>query len=189
MGALTDPVWFHGERVASGDVIHLAPRRPWSLWRRPFNAIVDARDRSIPYLVFARGERVLKVPLDGAPFSPRRWTASIHRLPGIDKRRAAIIAACAAERPGEGIHHPDFDCGRRLERPGDLLTLAYLAIGVTVQVIDGRPGEPLRQVRGPQDPHNEVIVADVAGDAGAGGEEWLRRGWPRHLPWQRRSRR
>ena len=188
MGALTDPVWFREVRVTSGDVIAFVPVGPLRWLRRPFAAVVDTRDRSVPYLVFERRRRVVKVPLDGSPFHARRYAATVYRLPGIDKRRAAEVAACAAERPGEGIHHPDYDCGRTVDRPGDVVRLAYAAIGEEIDVTDGRPGAPLAEVRGPQDPPNEVIVADEAGGATT-GDAWISRGIPKTLPWQQRSRR
>lgn len=174
--------------MASGDVVVLAPRGVLRWLRRPVVAIVDARDRSIPYLVHCRGRAVWKVPLEGA-FPTERYMATVLRLPGMDKARAATVAARAAERPGEGVHHPSYECGRTLDDPHDFVPDAYRAIEVSVAMDGDRPAAPLAEVRGDQDPPNSVIVADPsARDSDAGGA-WVERGVPRTLPWQKRSRR
>jgi len=188
MGALTGPIHFHGTRVASGDVVYLAPRGLLRLIRKPFCAIVDARDRSIPYLVHCRGSEVWKVPLEGG-FPENRYRTIPYRLPGIDKARAATIAARAAERPGEGIHHPTYECGRTLDDPNQFVPDAYAAAGVEVSMNGLQPGDPLLPIRGDQDPPNEVIVVDGEAAKGSGGEAWVERGVPKTLPWQKRTRR
>lgn len=188
MGALTGPIHFHGTRVASGDVVFLTPRGVARFFKKPFCAIVDARDRSIPYLVHCRGREVWKVPLDGG-FKEGRCSATVYRLPGIDKARAATIAARAAERPGEGVHHPSYACGRTLPHPDALVPDAYAAIDVQVTMDGSRPGAPLEVVRGDQDPPNAVIVVDGEGTGGSGGDRWVERGVPKTLPWQKRTQR
>lgn len=192
MGALTQPIFFRATQVVSGDVLLLEPRGLWRWIRRPLLAIVDVRDRSVPYLVHLRGQRVWKVPLDGAPFSEAAYAAAVYRLPGIDKARASAIAARAAERPGEGVHHPDYDCGRTHASGEALAADAYRVIGVELRFERGTPAPPLARVRGPQDPPNAVAVADAVApvpDAGGRGEGWIARGVPRTLPWQQRGRR
>lgn len=177
MGALTIPMVFRGTPVVSGDVIVFAPRGPWRLFRRRFLGIVDLRDRSIPYLVRRHGDRVWKLPLDGVALSPRAWKATVLRLPGIDKTQGGIIAAKAAERPGEGVHHPTFDCGRECRSDEELAREAFRAAGVELTFADGVPGDPLRPVRGPQDPPNRVLDRDGAAPPIAGEQAmgWLGR--------------
>lgn len=187
MGALTGPVYFHGVRVASGDVVRLAPRGLLRLLRRPFSAVVDTRDRSAPYLVYCRRRDVLKVPLEGA-FPEKRYSATVYRLPGIDKARASVVAARAAERPGEGVHHPAFECGRRLRDPGDLVPDAYAAIGVRVRMEGSAPGVPLQPVRSEHDPPHDLFPPDPEGGGGTGAR-FVERGVEKTLPWQKRSRR
>lgn len=199
MGALTIPMFFHGVPVASGDVVVLEPRGVFAWFRRSFAAIVDLRDRSIPYLVRRVGDRVFKIPLDGAPYPESRHRLTVYRLPGIDKATASTIAARAAERPGEGVHHPSYDCGREFESDEEFVRDAYRAAGVELTFESGRPGAPLEPVRGPQDPPNSVVTAmsddEIAAArrdgrlAAAEAERLLGRGIEKTLPWQRRSKR
>lgn len=187
MGALTGPVRIGQTQVVSGDVVRFAPSGFRRMFARPFLGVVDVRDRSVPYLVRAVRGRVLRVPLDGAPFAGRGWSWIVFRLAGIDKGRAATVAARAAERMGEGIHHPDYDCGRTIASDAALVTDAYAAIGVAVTVSDGRPVE-LAEVKGPQDPPNGIVVADEQG-TDRGGRAWVERGVKKTMPWQKRTRR
>jgi hypothetical protein len=196
MGALTIPMFFHGVQVVSGDVVRLAPRGLLRWFRKPFLGIIDLRDRSIPYLVRRVGRRVHKLPLDGAPYPASRYALDVFRLPGIDRARASTIAARAAERPGEGVHHPSYDCGRELPSDAELVRDAYRVVGVDVNVDGTVPGPPLQIVRGPQDPPNELVKpltpeeVDAARRAGriAADEagRWVDRGIPRTRPWQQR---
>lgn len=146
VGALTTPFYLGDRKVLSGDVVCFRPRGVMAFLRRPFLAVVDVRDRSVPYLVRRQGRRVMKIPFDGASYLDSRWEATIYRIPGIDRGRGSTVAACAAERPGEGIHHPDYDCGRMIESDGELIAEAYRSIEVEVQVRDGVPGPPLQRV-------------------------------------------
>ena len=182
MGALTSPVFLGATQVVSGDVVRFAPRGVRRLFARPFLGVVDIRDRSMPYLVRQVRGRVLRVPLEGAPFAGAGWDAVVHRLPGIDKARAATVAARAAERPGEGVHHPDYDCGRTVASDEELVEDAYRAIDVDLT------DDALAVVHGPQDPPNEIVVADAT-PPDRGGRAWVERGVPKTLPWQKRSRR
>jgi hypothetical protein len=137
MGALTDSVVFRDVEVRSGDVVAFTPRG-WLSWlRKPFLAIVDARDRSIPYLVVRKGTRVWKVPLHGAPYGPRAWDVEVWRHPEVDKAKGGIVAGKAAERPGEGVHHPSYDCGRECASDAELVREAFRAAGLDVGVEGG----------------------------------------------------
>lgn len=187
MGALTDPVRLGRTQVVSGDVVSFAPSGWRRLFHRPFLGVVDVRDRSVPYLVRERKGRVLRVPLDGAPFAGPGWTWTVFRLAGIDKGRAATVAARAAQRMGEGIHHPDYDCGRTVGSDEALVADAYAAIDVPLTFASGRPHE-LAEVKGPQDPPND-IVRDDASPTDRGGRAWVERGVEKTLPWQKRTRR
>jgi hypothetical protein len=201
MGALTIPMVFLGRRVASADVLALSPRGFFAPFRSRRLAIVDLRDRSIPYLVIRRGDRVHKIPLDGAPFPERAWQLEIWRLPGIDKARAGAVAARAAQRMGEGIHHPDYDCGRSIGSDRELVADAYRAIDVDVDFTAGgeEPPKPLARVVADHDPVHALFPPDPGSQASAprpttevarrGALDWIRRGIPRSLPWQRRGRR
>jgi len=198
MGALTIPMFFHGVQVVSGDVVRLEPRGFLAWFRKPFFGIVDLRDRSIPYLVRRVGDRVHKLPLDGAPYPASRYRLVVYRLPGVDRSKASIIAARAAERPGEGVHHPSYDCGRAFESDAAFVMDAYRAAGVAVSF--GREGliEPLEPVRGPHDPPNSVVVAFTEAEIEAAhrdgriaaeeADRLLGRGIEKTLPWQRRGR-
>lgn len=146
MGALTTKVFLGETEVLSGDVIQFRPAGLRRLFRRPFLAVVDIRDRSVPYVVLRRRRRVLKVPLDGAAFASRGHDRAVFRLPGIDRKTGSTIAAAAAERMGEGIHHPAYDCGREVASDEELVREAYRAAGIDVSFAAGRPSSPLRAV-------------------------------------------
>lgn len=199
MGALTIPMIVHGVQVVSGDVVRFEPRGLLGFIRRAFVGIIDLRDRSIPYLVRRVGDRVFKLPLDGAPYPESRYRIAVHRLPGIDKSRASIIAARAAERPGEAVHHPSYDCGREFASDAEFVRDAYRAAGIEVGFEGGRPGAPLAPVRGPQDPPNSIVSPLTPEEIDAARREGriaaeeakalLGRGIEKTLPWQRRTRR
>lgn len=184
MGALTDSVVFRDIEVRSGDVVAFTPRG-WLSWlRRPFLAIVDARDRSIPYLVVRKRTRVWKVPLQGAPYRARAWDIEVWRHPDLDKAKGGVVAGKAAERPGEGVHHPSYDCGRECASDVELVREAFRAAG-----IDVGDGERLRL---------DGVFGRVTGGRGDGGisyragkgaERLMDRGIGKTLPWQKRTRR
>lgn len=192
---------FRGTQVVSGDVLHVTPLGLLRWFKKPFLAVVDTRDRSIPYYVRRHGDRVAKIPLEGAPFEKRTYAVRVYRLPGISRSIAATIAAAAAERMGEGIHHPSYDCGWAAHSDAELIEKAYAAAGVRVSFEGGVPSSPLTLVRGPQDPPNEVI--DAAPPTPEGLEErrrsgriaadeatrFVERGIERTLPWQKRGKR
>lgn len=192
---------FRGTQVVSGDVLHVAPLGLLRWFKKPFLAVVDTRDRSIPYYVRRLGDRVAKIPLEGAPFEKRTYAVRVYRLPGISKSTAATIAAAAAERMGEGIHHPSYDCGWSARSDAELIARAYGAAGIVVTFQGTLPCDPLREVLGPQDPANGLIDAApptpeelearrrggrVAADEAT---RWVKRGIDRTLPWQKRSKR
>lgn len=164
MGALTDPVFLQHVRVFSGDVVRFEPKGLLAALRRPRLAVVDARDRSTPYLVAVRRSRVVREPLTGHPLAdPRRWRAVVYRLPGIDRTSASAVAARAAWRPGEAVHHPDYDCGRRLRDGAALVRDAYEALGVEVEVRGAAVGPPLRAVRSLEDPPHRLLGEESPG--------------------------
>jgi hypothetical protein len=185
MGALTTPVVYRGVQVVSGDVVRFVPTgwRRLLPWRNgPFLAIVDVRDRSVPYFVHRKGDRVWKVPLVGAF---ERCEFTVYRLPGVDRATGSQVAAAAAERPGEGVHHPSYDCARTSPSDEALVADAFRAARVAVD----SSMDPLREVRGPQDPPNRVIGVDEAAAPHPEGKAFVDRGIAKSLPWQRRSRR
>ncbi len=189
MGALTTPVYVGGTRVVSGDVVWFRPRGMMASFRRAFLGVVDTRDCSIPYLVRRKRGRVWRIPLEGASCVESGYELRVYRLPGIDWTRASTVAARAAERPGEGVHHPDYDCGRSVVTDRDLIADAYRAIDVDIDWPDSLPGPPLVPVCGPQDPPNEIIHSSAPPPVDRGGASWIRRGIRKTLSWQLRSRR